>query len=153
MTPNPDAVFTAIQFSTQFDGVNAVDPKTVFELPIQTQCMAALITTIPFPVRNGLRSGIAMVNWFVMKPSPGMVVQAALAVTPNVSNPIGGWLAGSYEVQIFMGYDWKVIGRFIVIGPPNATPAPTGTPTFTQVPSALLHKRLVVCNLQMTCVM
>jgi hypothetical protein len=33
-------------------------------------------------------------------------------------------------VQIFMGYEWKVIGRFVVIESPNATP------TFTPIPPA-----------------
>ncbi|MFN3491782.1 MAG: hypothetical protein ACK40V_06135, partial [Anaerolineales bacterium] len=36
VTPNPDAVFTAIQFSTEFDGVNPINPRTSFELPIDT---------------------------------------------------------------------------------------------------------------------
>jgi len=44
------------------------------------------------------------------------------------ADPIGGWQPGQYEVQIFMGYEWEVIGRFIVIDSPN------GTPTFTPVP-------------------
>jgi hypothetical protein len=52
------------------------------------------------------------------------------------SNPIGGWKAGEYEVQIFMGYEWMVIGRFIVLGTDPAA-APTGTPTFTPVPAAV----------------
>jgi len=37
-------------------------------------------------------------------------------------------------VQIFMAYDWKVVGRFILLGSPDANP--TGTPTFTPIPPA-----------------
>ena len=48
-------------------------------------------------------------------------------------DPIGGWQPGTYEVQIFMGYEWKVVGRFIVLGE-LATPTPTSTPTLTPTP-------------------
>ena len=71
-----------------------------------------------------------------MKPKPWDGGTGGIGGYTECSNPIGGWLPGQYEVQIFMGYEWKVVGRFIVIEPPDANPAPTGTPTFTQVPPA-----------------
>ncbi|MCB0833210.1 MAG: hypothetical protein KDC45_07090, partial [Bacteroidetes bacterium] len=55
----------------------------------------------------------------------------------SCSSPLGGWQAGNYEVQIFMGYEWKVVGRFTVLE--NLTPtAPTGTPNLstTETPTA-----------------
>ena len=70
----------------------------------------------------------------------------------NCANPVGGWLPGTYETQIFVGEDWKVVGRFIVQGnPPKAlptvtstatrtptrTPAPSSTPVLTQTPPLL----------------
>jgi hypothetical protein len=52
------------------------------------------------------------------------------------------WLPGLYEVQIFVGHDWKVVGQFIVDGDPltstaSITPSATSTPTIarTSTPS------------------
>jgi hypothetical protein len=56
------------------------------------------------------------------------------------------WLPGEYQVQMFVGLEWKVVGRFIVEGEPNTatptltptltlTPTNTRTPTFTPTPS------------------
>jgi len=52
--------------------------------------------------------------------------------------PVEKWLAGNYEVQIFVGEDWKVVGRFILEGnPPTATLTVTPSPTIspTSIPS------------------
>jgi len=43
--------------------------------------------------------------------------------------PSDQWLPGLYEVQIFVGAEWKVSGVFTVTGQP---PIPTITPTPTQ---------------------
>ena len=37
--------------------------------------------------------------------------------------PAEEWLPGTYEVQIFVGLDWKVVGQFILQGD-----APTPSP-------------------------
>jgi hypothetical protein len=51
------------------------------------------------------------------------------------TDPIGGWVPGTYEVQIFMGYDWMTIGRFVVLGElATSTPARTPTPSLTSTP-------------------
>jgi hypothetical protein len=54
------------------------------------------------------------------------------------------WLAGNYEVQIFIGSQWKVSGLFIVTGdPPTATvtltQTPTQTSTYTPTPTNTLR--------------
>jgi hypothetical protein len=41
-----------------------------------------------------------------------------------------GWLPGEYQLQVFVGQDWKVVGLFILDGE-----APTATPTFTPTPT------------------
>lgn len=49
--------------------------------------------------------------------------------------PLGGWLAGTYDVKLFIGTLWKQSGEFKITGnppPPTVTPTPTRTP----VPSA-----------------
>jgi type VI secretion system secreted protein VgrG len=45
------------------------------------------------------------------------------------------WLPGIYEVQIFVGIDWKISGNFTVEGD-APTPLPTETPTRTRIPSS-----------------
>jgi hypothetical protein len=61
--------------------------------------------------------------------------------TAECADPIGGWQPGTYEVQIFVGLEWKVVGQFIVQGDaptaiPTLSPTPSTTPTATQTPSA-----------------
>lgn len=129
VTPNPDAVFTAIQFSTEFDGVNPVNPKTVFELPIQTMYGG-------FDYNN-TQPGVQWTSlWYrggdlvCYETEPWRLEwgTGGIGGYTECSNPIDGWQAGQYEVQIFMGYEWKVVGRFSVLD--NLTPqtTPTGTP-------------------------
>jgi len=129
VTPNPDAIITALQFSTEFDGTNPVDPKTVFELPIETMYGG-------FDYNNLIPG----VQWTALWYHDGKLIcyetqpwdggTGGIGGYTECSNPIGGWLAGEYEVQIFMGYEWESIGRFIVLDSPN------GTPTFTPIPAA-----------------
>jgi type VI secretion system secreted protein VgrG len=54
--------------------------------------------------------------------------------------PAHEWLPGIYQVQIFAGLDWKVVGEFTVEGPaatasPTLTRTPTTRPTATRTPS------------------
>ena len=44
------------------------------------------------------------------------------------------WLPGTYEVQIFVGLDWKVVGQFILQGD-SPTPIPTNSLTPSPPPS------------------
>ncbi len=54
--------------------------------------------------------------------------------------PAEEWLPGTYEVQIFVGLDWKVVGQFILqgdapTGVPTLSPTPTVTPSVTPSPT------------------
>src|SRR5258705_5980954 len=50
--------------------------------------------------------------------------------------PASEWLPGTYEVQIFVGLDWKVVGQFILqVDAPTAIPALTWTPSRTPSPT------------------
>jgi len=139
VTPNPDAVFTAIQFSTQFDGINPINPKTVFEFPIKTMYGGFdYNNTIPGVQWTALwyRNSDELVC-YETKPWNGGT--GGIGGYTECSDPIGGWQPASYEVQIFMGYDWKVVGRFIVTGPlatftSESTPTPTIIPSLTLTP-------------------
>lgn len=127
VTPNPEAVFTAIQFSTQIDKREAVAPRTVFELPIKTMYGAFdYNNTIPGVQWSALWYRDRELVCFETLPWDGGT-GGAQGLTECV-NPIGGWQPGPYEVQLFMGYDWKVVSRFHILGP-----AVSATPTVTKV--------------------
>ena len=54
--------------------------------------------------------------------------------------PAEEWLPGTYEVRIFVGLDWKVVGQFILQGDaptkiPTLTVTPSPTPTRTKIPT------------------
>jgi type VI secretion system secreted protein VgrG len=136
VTPNPDAVFTAIQFSTQFDGLNPIDPKTVFQLPIDTMYGGFdYNNTIPGVQWTALWYRDGVLVDFETKPWDGGT--GGIGGYTESSDPIGGWQPGEYEVRIFMGYEWKVVGRFRVQGELTTltpTPSRTGAPSFTPTP-------------------
>ena len=138
VTPNPDAVFGEMQFSTNFDGLNAIDPRTVYQLPIKKMFgVFAYNNTIPGVQWSALwyRDG----NLVCYETHPWDGGTGGGGGYTECDSPIDGWLPGNYAVQIFMGYDWKVIGRFTVLGELStsnltASPTATGTPTFTPAP-------------------
>jgi len=112
-----------------FNNGEAIDPKTVFELPIQTMYGGFDYDKI-----------IPGVQWTALWYHDGQLVcyetnpwnggTGGIGGYTECTDPIGGWQPGQYEVQIFMGYEWESIGRFIVIESPDATP------TFTPIPAA-----------------
>jgi hypothetical protein len=136
VTPNPAAVFSPLQFSRTIDNsLQAITPATSFENPIQrihasysynnmtdgAQWTAIWyrngdfvhVQTAPW---NGSTGGYGTIFW---EPSPDE------------------WLPGTYEVRIFVGMDWKVVGQFIVTGdPPQSTRTPTATITQTPSPTS-----------------
>lgn len=135
ITPNPEALFTALQFSTEFDGVNSVNPRTLFELPIDTLYAG-------FDYNNTLPGVQWSALWYRGQQLVCYETKAWDGGTGGIggytecSTPINGWQAGEYEVQIFMGYEWKVVGRFRVLGS-LTTPGATGTPdlSVTETPT------------------
>jgi len=138
-TPNPDAVFSQLTFT---DGLDAeyrpLKPGTTFQNPIGH--MYALF------------SYDLMVNgsqWTALWLRDGELVHFETIPWDGGSGGLGytdwapdpsEWLPGTYEVQIFVGLDWKRGGTFTVEGEPptpepSATPTPTLTPTRTPIPS------------------
>ncbi|MBP6176830.1 MAG: hypothetical protein KA473_01680 [Anaerolineales bacterium] len=135
-TPNPDAIFTPIQFSTAFENGEAVEPQSVFELPIETIYGGFdYNNTIPGVQWTALWYREGQLICYETKPWDGGT--GGIGGYTECSTPLGGWVAGQYEVQIFMGYEWKVIGRFRVLDS-LATPTMTGTPTLTPVPTLVV---------------
>ncbi len=139
VTPNPESVFSPIEFSTGYDGVFAVNPKTVFQNPV-----GHLYGAFSY---NEMLPGV---QWTALWLHEGQMVHYETKPWDGTTGgygftdwnpPLQEWLPGNYEVILFVGMDWKVLGEFIVQGePPTAMPSTTLSPTMpvtvTRTPSA-----------------
>lgn len=147
VTPNPDAIFSDLVFTEGIDEetYEPLNPGEVFENPLGH--MYALFsydgmldgsqwTAIWY--RNG-----ELVHW---ESQPWDGGTGGLGYTDWDAQP-SDWQPGDYEVQIFVGVQWKVAGTFTVEGEaptpvasPSATitPSMTGTPPSTATPSPTL---------------
>jgi len=139
VTPNPDAVFSPLQFSTVYDNFECVAPSTTFVNPIRSM-------TACFSYNNMLPG----VQWTAMWYLDGELVHYETLPWDGTTGGLGysewapppsEWQPGTYTVQIFVGLEWKVVGQFVVSGePPTAipsiTPSPTVSPTITRTPSS-----------------
>lgn len=136
-TPSPASVFSPLVFTLELDqNFLPVDPAEVFQNPVghlyawftyDQMTVGAQWTaiwyrggevvhyeTLPW---NGGTGGIGYTDW---------------------EPPAYEWLPGEYEVQIFVGYEWKVASTFTVEGeapPPPPTATPTNTATITPSPT------------------
>ena len=146
VTPNPAAVFSPLTFARGIDlkTYTPLEPGTVFENPIKR-----LLAVFSF---DGMATGV---QWSVLWLRDGELVYYETAPWQDTTGgygsvelaaPQGGWLPGNYELQIFVGEEWKSVGRFVVEGipptvtptrVPSATPRPTQTrvPTSTRIPT------------------
>jgi len=137
ITPNPDAVFSPLQFSTVYDNFECVAPSTTFVNPISS--MTACFSY------NNMAPGV---QWTALWYRRGELVHYETLPWDGTTGGIGYsewtpppdvWQAGTYVVQIFVGQEWKVVGEFIVSGEPltltpSVTPSATTVPTFTDTP-------------------
>jgi len=134
VTPRPDAVFSPVTVAKYFTpDYRAFGPSDVFLNPV-----SHLYGFFSYDRMN------AGVQWTAVWYRDQVVVYSE-------SHPwdggVGGngftdwnvapgyFLPGNYEIQIFVGTEWKSSGRFTVVGNPP-TNTPTSTPTFTATPSA-----------------
>jgi hypothetical protein len=154
ITPNPEAVFSTIQFSTRYDGVNVVDPQEVFQNPIDHMYGAFSYDKMSIGAqwsaiwyRNGELIYYETHPWGE-KPNETTGGYGLVDCTLAQCH----WLPGDYQVVIFIGRDWIQVGHFSVRGQPltltptrtpsptvtpspTRTSSPTPTPTFTPTPS------------------
>ncbi len=133
--PNPGAVFSPIAFSRRIsDDWQPIDPAEEFENPV-----GQLFGTFSY---DGMAVGSQWsALWYWEDELVYYVTIPWQAGTGGYGytswDPASDlWNPGSYEVQIFVGTEWKVSGFFTVTGePPTRTPTPTATVTRTATPS------------------
>lgn len=137
VTPNPQAIFSELQFTDGLDSLyRPINPGTEFQNPIDHMYavfsydgMVAGSQWSALWIRNG-----ELVH-FETKPWDGGT--GGLGYTDWQPDP-SEWHPGTYEVQLFAGLEFKRSGFFTVVGEPP-TPRPTetstATPTATRTPT------------------
>lgn len=135
-TPNPGAIFSDLVFTEEIEvvegGYQPLNPGTLFENPVgHVYALFSYDGMIDGSQWTALwyRNG-ELVN-FETQPWDGGT--GGFGYTDWDPDP-SGWQPGEYEVQIFVGLDWKVSGRFTVEGE-APTPLPSSTPTLTGTPT------------------
>jgi hypothetical protein len=134
VTPNPNAVFSALSFSrTITEDYVAIDPAVSFENPVQT-----INATFSY---DNMTVGT---QWTAMWYHEGKLIHYETKPWNGASGgygysdctlPAEDWLPGTYEVQMFIGEQWKTSGTFTITGtPPTPTVTPTLTATVTSTP-------------------
>ena len=133
VTPNPDARFSSIRFSTQMDDdYQPINPSDTFDNPVNTIYGS-------FSYENMITNSQWSALWF----RDGELVYYESKPWNGASGGFGytdsklttdQWQPGTYEVQLFVGETWKATGLFRITGTPP-TPAATITTTNTITPS------------------
>ncbi|MEI7989663.1 MAG: hypothetical protein WCI88_11560, partial [Chloroflexota bacterium] len=142
VTPDPNAQFSELMFTQTIDeNVRPLKPGTNFKNPLNE-----LYAVFHYKAVN---KGI---QWSAVWLRDGEMVHYETKVWKDPSEGFGytnwkpespqGWQPGHYEVQIYIGTEWKKIGSFKVEGDaptltPSLTPTQTGTiyPTATRTPT------------------
>ncbi len=139
VVPNPEAVFSPIQFAKAVDKDNRpVNPAKIFTNPV-----GHLYGTFSFDkMKNGSEWSAL---WYRGSDLVYFETSAWKGGTGGFGytdwNPAAeAWMPGDYQVRIFVGTDWKLTGYFTVNGnPPSPTPTPSPTnlppPTVTPYPT------------------
>lgn len=135
VAPNPDSVFSPLQFSTVMENFQAVSPATYFLNPIDD-----LFAIYSY---NNMLPGVQVTElWY----RDGKMVHYNTFPWDGTTGGLGfaqcnftlcdGWEAGEYQLQIFVDMDWKVVGLFTLDGEPLiATPTITPSPAPTETPA------------------
>lgn len=133
VTPNPDTVFSPIVFSQRItEDWQPIDPSDEFEIPV-----GRLIGSFTY---NNMEIGA---QWSALWYWEGELVHFQTQPWQNGTGgygftswdpPSDQWRPGSYEVQLFVGTQWKISGFFTVTGE-VATPTSTASPTLTASPT------------------
>ena len=140
VTPDPDAVFSEIEFTRRMVNSQATNPATLFKNPVgHLYGVFTYDQMTPGVQWTAVWYRGDLMVYYETKPWDGAIGGYGFT---DWNPPADEWLAGAYEVQIFVGMEWKVVGRFTVEGDPvtatpgrpqegagTATPGGTGTST------------------------
>jgi len=133
VTPNPSAVFSDLTFTNGLDeDYRPLNPGTLFTNPVgHMYALFSYDQMTDGPQWSALWYHGGEIVYYESKPWDGG--SGGLGYTDWNPSP-DQWKVGEYEVQIFVGTQFKVSGRFSVEGEPP-TPLPTDTPTPSITPS------------------
>ncbi len=131
VTPNPNAVFSVLEFSRRLTGEYLpVDPADTFANPIDELYGSFSYDSMSFGTQ-----------WTALWFREGELVCYETLPWNGASGGYGyteclisaeEWLPGDYEVQLYVGETWKASGIFSITGAaPTSTATPTQTPTLT----------------------
>jgi hypothetical protein len=142
VTPNPDVVFSPLQFSQELEvsenAFVAVSPGTVFQNPVgHLYGLFSYVGMVEGSQWTALWYRSGELVYYETKPWDG--ASAGWGYTDWQPEP-HQWLPGEYEVQIFVGLIWIRTDPFTIEGEaptplPSATPSRTPLPTATPVPT------------------
>jgi type VI secretion system secreted protein VgrG len=137
VTPNPDVVFSPLQFAQELEvsenAFAAVNPGTIFQNPVgHLYGLFSYVGMVEGSQWSALWYRNSELVYYETKPWDG--ASAGWGYTDWEPEP-HEWLVGNYEVQIFVGLIWIRSDPFSVEGEPP-TPRPSATPTRTPIPTA-----------------
>jgi hypothetical protein len=129
VTPNPEAVFSPVEVSDRIDSINrAIDPGASWSNPLQILFGAF---TYDF-LEDGVRWTAI---WYLENEVVCVESEPWTGGTGGYGytecSPASGWEPGDYEIQLFLGEEWKISTRFTVLGnavTSTSTIAPSDTP-------------------------
>ncbi len=131
VTPNPATIFSQLTFARAIDlkTYTPLDAGTVFSNPVRR-----IVALYSF---DNMAAGT---QWTVLWYREGKLLSFETSTWVDTTGGYGfaervaapdEWQPGNYEVQIFVGQDWKSVGRFVVEGIPP-------TSTLTRLPTATI---------------
>lgn len=128
ITPNPDSVISAPVFARALEDGLPVNPSTEFQNPIDTLYGSFSYDKMLAGAQwTGLwyrGDDLLCVETLPWDGGTGGYAYSECTLPPDQ------WLAGDYELRLFVGMEWISSGQFVVIGDPP-TPRPTLSPTST----------------------
>jgi hypothetical protein len=134
VTPNPAAIFSPLVFTQEIDeNFMPVNPGEVFQNPVgHLYAQFSYDQMTPGAQWTALWYYGSELIHYETKPWDGGT--GGFGYTDWNPEP-HLWQPGEYEIQIFVGFEWKTSGRFIVEGD-APTPLPSATPTSSPSPTA-----------------
>ena len=138
ITPNPNAAFSQLQFTRNCSNFLEFEAAAVFQNPTRYICgvftYAEMLPGSQWTAlwyRDGELVHYETIPWDGETGGYGFTEWEA---------PPEEWLPGNYEVQIFVGLEWKVVGQFILQGDaptrvPTLSPTISPSPAVTQTPA------------------